>query len=345
MTHGKRMPKDLIEPLEMPDSSKLKWKGLLRVLGPLLFIFFFMKVVDPRSVIDHLRGIRMEIVLASAGLFPVLILAFTFRWWIICRQLKMTAAFAQLFRIFYISWFFAALPISGSAALSKAVYLKEEGTPTGSALISIILDKLFDVIGLMFFGLYGLLYFPKDLFGGQLLWTVYGAMAVALLTCLVCGKRIWEGLRTFLNRSTKRKYRKIGRSLDANLTEFWSGFNLRFVSVMLVNSVFIGLLRALVLYLLAISLNMHVAFSLMVACRALVGMANVIPVSIGGLGTRDAVLLLTLPLAGISREAAISLGFAAFLWALCSNFSGVAFWFKRPLPSKGASALKEELLS
>ena len=137
----------------------------------------------------------------------------------------------------------------------------------------------------------------------------------------------------------------MAHSLEVNLTEFWSSFNLGFFCIMLALSILIGLLRSLVLYLLALSLGMHLAFSLVVACRALIGMANVIPISISGLGTRDAILLLTLPLAGVSREAAISLGLAAFLWTVCSKFSGVVFWLKRPLPSKGVSALKEELLS
>jgi hypothetical protein len=70
----------------------------------------------------------------------------------------------------------------------------------------------------------------------------------------------------------------------------------------------------------------------------------VIPVSISGLGTRDAILLFALPLAGVSKEAAIALGFLAFLWTIGSKFSGVIFWFKHPLPTSSIRSIKEKLI-
>jgi hypothetical protein len=39
-----------------------------------------------------------------------------------------------------------------------------------------------------------------------------------------------------------------------------------------------------------------------------------------------------LTLSGVSKEYALALGFVAFLWTLCSKFTGIIFWFKRPLP-------------
>ena len=89
----------------------------------------------------------------------------------------------------------------------------------------------------------------------------------------------------------------MGDNLEADLAGFWSGFNLQFCGLILGISIAIGLLRSLVLYLLAISLNIYVDFGLIVACRALIGIVNVIPISISGLGTRDAILLLALLIA------------------------------------------------
>ena len=99
-------------------------------------------------------------------------------------------------------------------------------------------------------------------------------------------------------------------------------------------SIAIGVLRGLVLYVLAVALHISVGFGFLIASRAIIGLVNVIPVTISGLGTRDAVLLLMLPLAGATKEAAVALGVAAFLWTIGSKFSGVFFWLMRPLPSK-----------
>ena len=110
-------------------------------------------------------------------------------------------------------------------------------------------------------------------------------------------------------------------------------------------SIAIGLLRAFVLYVLAVSLHISASFGIIIACRAIIGLVNVIPITISGLGTRDAVLLLMLPLAGATREGAIALGLAAFLWTIGSKFSGVFFWLNCPLPLKSFRNIKERLTS
>ncbi len=103
---------------------------------------------------------------------------------------------------------------------------------------------------------------------------------------------------------------------------------------MVLIAVALGILRAFILYLLAISLNLYVGFGLIVACRALIGIVNIVPITVNGLGTRDAVLLLALPLANVSKEAAVALSCLMFLWLIITKFSGIFFWLKHPLPSK-----------
>lgn len=325
--------------------SKSRWKGLLKFFGPFLFIVFFIKVVDSKTTLSLLKEIRIQIVLLSMLLFPVVNAVVTFRWWIICRHAGMTASIGGLFEIYYISWFLSALPLSGIMPLSKIIYLNEDGKPVGKSLISITFDKLFDIIGLLFFGLFGFIYFPGILFDHQLLLVFGGVMFLTVCMVLVFGKKLWQGFRELFKRFANQRLRQIGRDFEADLTKFWSGFNLKFFSLILGLSIAIGLLRSLVLYILAISLDIYTSFGLIVACRALIGIVNVIPVTISGLGTRDAILLLTLPLVGVSKEAALALGVIAFLWTICSKFSGIVFWLRRPLPAGSILAIKEKLLT
>lgn len=326
-------------------SSKPRWKGLLKFFGPLLFILFFIKVVDPKTTLNLLKEIKIGIVLLSLLLFPVVNAAQTFRWWIICRYVGITASYSGLFQVYYISWFLSALPLSGIMPLSKIIYLHEEGKPTGKVFVSITLDKLFDIIGLLFFGLFGFIYFPGILFGNQLLVGFLGGTLLIVGVGLVFGRKTWEGFRKLFKRFANKRLRLTGRNLEADMARFWSDFNLKIFLLLLGISIAIGILRSLVLYLLAISLDMDTSFGLIVACRALIGIINVIPVTISGLGTRDAILLLTLPLSGISKEAALALGLIAFLWTIGSKFSGVIFWLKRPLPAGSILAIKEKLFT
>jgi uncharacterized protein (TIRG00374 family) len=325
--------------------QKLKKYGkrLLRLLGPLLFIFLVLRVVDPQATVRVLKEIRPDVALLSVLLFPVVNAALTIRWWFICRPLNIKVAFKKLFQIYYISWFLSALPFVGISPLAKLIYLKDANQPAGPTAVSIILDKLFDIIGLMAFGLFGLVYFPHQLFEDLQIWYYLGCLSLVVLVIGLFGGRMWQAFRTLLKRYANRRLQKLGHRFEEDMLEFWSGFNLASFALLLVISIAIGLLRSLVLYTLAIALGLDLSFGLIVACRALIGIVNVIPISISGLGTRDAILLMTLPVAGVSSEAAVALGFLAFLWTIGSKFVGVVFWLKRPLPPVSIMAMKDNI--
>jgi len=320
-----------------------KWKGLLKLLGPIFFIFLILRVVDPKATVNIIKTIKPELAIASLLLFVVVNAILALRWWVICQRLEMGVAFKELFQVYYISWFLSIIPLAAISPISKLIYLKDEGKPTDITAVSITLDKLFDIIGLMFFSLFGIVYFPQSFFKDLHLWVYFAGMAFLVLVILVFGSRIWKILKELLRRYSSQKLQKLGSGLELYLTKFWSEFDMKLFSLLLGISITIGLLRSLILYLLAISLNIHVSFGLIIACRALFGIVNIVPISVSGLGTRDAILLPALSLSGVSKEFALALGFVAFLWALISKISGIIFWVKRPLPLSRFKTTKEKL--
>ncbi len=320
-----------------------KWKGLLKLLGPIFFIFLILRVVDPKATVNIIKTIKPELAIASLLLFVVVNAILALRWWVICQRLGMGVAFKELFQVYYISWFLSIIPLAAISPISKLIYLKDEGKPTDITAVSITLDKLFDIIGLMFFSLFGIVYFPQSFFKDLHLWVYFAGMAFLVLVILVFGSRIWKILKELLRRYSSQKLQKLGSGLELYLTKFWSEFDMKLFSLLLGISITIGLLRSLILYLLAISLNIHVSFGLIIACRALFGIVNIIPITVSGLGTRDAILLPALSLSGVSKEFALALGFVAFLWTLISKISGIIFWVKRPLPLSRFKTTKEKL--
>lgn len=326
-------------------SSKVGWKKSIKAIGPLILVFFLIKIVDPGKVAEHLREIKIGYFVLSFLFFPLVISVGTFRWWFICRYLKLETTFRSLFPIYYISRFLSILPVTGVFALSRIIYLKEEGKPAGTTAISIILDKLVDILGLLFFGLFAVFFLPQNLLTGIPIWIIY-VIAICLISAVfVFSKRLWKGFRRFLERYLNQKFSRIGADLEAEMARFWSNISIKIILMFLMIGVAVGLIRSLVLYVLALSINIQAPFAMMVGCRALIGIVNIIPVSIGGLGTRDAVLLFVLPLVGVSSEAALALGFIAFLWNILLKLSGAIFWFNRPSPTTAIASVKKRLFS
>ncbi|MFC1869146.1 lysylphosphatidylglycerol synthase transmembrane domain-containing protein [Thermodesulfobacteriota bacterium] len=326
----------------IPLSKKI-FKGSLKLIGPLLFIFFVIKVVDPRQAVGLLQKVRIDILLLSLLFIPVSNAVISFRWWIVSKQFGLGTSLNELFQIYYISWFLSILPLIGISPLARLVYLKEKGKTTSTSLLSITVDKIFDIIGLLIFGLFGLIYFPQKLIQDFHLWFFVVILLFIVLFFCLFRRKLWNTFLEFIKQYAGKKFRRFGESLETDMALFRSQFDFVFFIKVLAVSIIIGLLRAALLYTLALSLNIHVGFVFLIACRALIGIVNIIPISISGLGTRDAILLLAFPLVGVPQEAAVALGFLAFLWALCSKFSGVFFWLKHPLPFSSIMAMKEKL--
>jgi uncharacterized protein (TIRG00374 family) len=254
----------------------------------------------------------------------------------------MAVQYSSVFSIYHISWFLSLIPLAAISPIAKLAYFKDAGKPVSRTAVSITLDKLFDVLGLMLFSLFGIVYFPGSLFKDLHLWVYFGGITCLALIILVFGGRLWNVLIGALKQYSNKKIQKLGENLEAELSHFWSGVDTHFFLLIFCISILIGLLRSLVLYLLALALDIDVGFGLIVACRALFGVINIIPISLSGLGTREAVLLPALSLAGISKELALALGFMAFLLTLCSKFTGILFWLQRPLPLNVIRSIREK---
>jgi uncharacterized protein (TIRG00374 family) len=324
-------------------SINFNLKNLIKFLGPLLFIFLLIWVVDPNQALQYLRGIRISMVLISFLLFPIVMYLKTLRWWIVCQHLDLTISMGRLFQINYISWFLGNFPFGGIAAISKIVYFKEEGKPIGSTFVSLALEKILDIFGLLLFGLYGLFYFPRDMIDEKKLWIILSLIGLMVIVCLILKGRIAEFSKRWFKKRLLKQLKQSSDGFGEALEKFWSGFQFKLVVGIMVLSISIYLLMSLALYFLALALGIGLSFGFTAACTALIGIANIIPVTVSGLGTRDAILLFTLPLAGYSREAALALGFTAFLWATLFKFSGVVYWLKNPLPTKAILSFKKKI--
>ena len=117
---------------------RLKWKVLLKLLGPIFFIFLILRVVDPKATVNIIRTIKPEFAIASLLLFVVVNAALTFRWWVICQRVRMGVAFKELFQVYYISWFLSIIPFAAISPISKFIYLKDEGKPNDITAVYVL---------------------------------------------------------------------------------------------------------------------------------------------------------------------------------------------------------------
>ena len=323
-------------------SISSKSKNLLKLIGPFLFIILLIRVIDPREAASYLKALDPKSALISILFFPIIMYTMTLRWWIICQRINLKVPLNKLFNINYVSWFISNLPISGITFILKIIYLKEEEVPAGRSFISVALEKLFDVIGLLIFGLYPFFYFPKNIMNSKMLMIILGLIALGFCMGILFKNKTIEVIVSVLRYRLIKQGQNATDSFESDLKKYWSKFDVRTFFIIIVISICIGFLNSLVLYILARALEIQISFGLAVGCAALISIANIFPITLNGLGTRDAVLVLTFSWMGYPGEAALALGCVAFFWMVLFKFSGVFFWIRRPLPYKTLLSLKEK---
>lgn len=311
---------------------------LLRLLGPALLVLFLLNA-DLGRLWETLRGALLWPIILSLLLMPPFVIIKSWRWVRLLREMGLRLGLAEACAIYTVGLFYGATTPGQAGDLLKAVYLRDRGQPLAPAMLSVVLDRLFDLLIMAALAALGIFALGRLLPSRELqtaLVVLMGLGLAALTTVLLArGPRQWA-LTTALPRIAPR--------LTATLERWNSQLRTLSLSPQLLAAVLAASLLSasftfyrLWLLFLALGLNL-VPLYVVVGASALIAVLQVLPISIAGVGLRDAVLIAVLLPYGYSAEQAITLSALFLLLNLQHILVGfiVSFWF--PLGSKGDPA-------
>lgn len=299
-----------------------------RILGILLFAFVLYKVglgqvwatlrrADPWPLIPSVLATIPFIAVKSwrwAGLAAGLGTPVIGRW--------------EAFRLYAIGlWWGQATP--GQAGdFVKAWYLKRRGAELASALTSCILDRLFDFVAL--FALSGIALFIYAGGGGS----TFLVVAALLLVCAAIGAVVTERWRTpllnFLARLTPRPIRERLAKIELLRSLAELQLDARQLLPALGWTTASWIVSVGRVWLCFIAVDVHLPFADFMILTMLQTLAALI--SVGGIGTRDAVLVLFLSRYGYDSSQAVAISFLILGLNLANILPGFLLWFRDPVP-------------
>lgn len=287
----------------------VRW--LLRLIGPILLAYFLL-TSDFSEIIAAFGSLDWWPLLLSLALFPAFIVVKAWRWNMLMRELNVEAPpLVQSMNLYMIGLFLGATTPGQSGDFVKGWYLRERGQPLAPVLFSILLDRLFDFVVMAILALLGLIVFidvfPQAL---QLPALIVGGIFIFGTPILMArGPRDWLMNRT-LPIMSKRIRALIERWRDQFATLTLRPTLLAQLLGLSLGSASITIYRIYLLFL-ALSLD-NVPVLAVVSSTALIAILQALPISISGVGVRDAVLIVVLGLYGYTEELAITLS-ALFL--------------------------------
>jgi hypothetical protein len=214
----------------------------------------------------------------------------------------------------------------------KAFHVSQDcQVSTGRALASVLVDRLFDLAVLLVVGSSALLVLTPLEQGHALAGLIAGVLAVALAVWAFLSERIFGFFQQHM-----AGWGRIGSWLfrpDGWLLQLRAG--LRQISppwLIVAGGLAIGanLIFFSQCYLLAIALGLSVSFLNVALTVALGSLVTLVPISISGLGTREAAMIAYMGTFGIAPAQALGFSLLVFVTFYLGGglIGAVAWWFK-----------------
>jgi uncharacterized protein (TIRG00374 family) len=283
---------------------------IYRLLVSVGLIVFLIHRLDLGEVANHLRFIAVVPLILAALLDFAMIGANSLRWSLLLRAKGMHFSQTRLLYFYLVGNFFSAfLPTSVGGDFVRVVGLSTDTDRRADVLASVVVERLLGFFVLLPMGLLAIPLVGRQLVDWKLMLTVWllaGAIFVAAFVVLQrpVARRLSRVLDPLLGLFGRFKAReRMGSAYEAIVTYGscrWA------ISAGLALSVVSRLLWIGGCFLIGRAFSLNLSFAALLLIVPLVELARMIPISISGLGVREAAFVAMLRQFGVED----SLGFA-----------------------------------
>lgn len=314
------------------SGRRLGWQVLARLLGLLLFVWISLQL-DWEEAGQSIRSL-------SIGYLAIYVLLFSFMMFIRVQRMKAALlamghnlTYGRLYHVIVESSFLGAVTPGRVGEMIKVAFLKDSGLTFSEGLVFALLERGYDFLFLLIIGAVGAAYFVYRYANPEYTYLLIGILPIgaavfAVSVRYLLGKKL--GVPHWVARRMPSFVLRHGQEMRADLSR-----------------IFMPTLPSIAAYTLALSLiNVGQVYFLAKAFAMDIGVLDIgfayatatiialLPISISGLGTREASYIFLLGQSGVTPEAALLFSlFDGVLFAYAALFVMAApLWMKKPLP-------------
>ena len=312
-------------------------KGYLRLVGLLLFVCILLVKVDIREVPGMILRANISAVLLAAFLTGLLFFLKALRWNSLLAMQGLAYPAWDAFRIYLSSVYVGSATPGRLGEFVKVWYLmNDKKIQVGRSVSSVLGDRLLDVVFLALWSL-----------GASIAFTTVTNSVLWLLVAIVCGgclapllwRCVGDRVMRLLYSTLAQKYQGVAMGLD----DFVKGvreFNRVEIAVPIAWTLLSYLFSFIQWYLIALSLRISVSFLYLAFAVSVASLLTLLPLSIAGIGTREATLISLLSPIGVDSQTAVSYSILYFAVSYgISGLMGAMAWWVKPVP---LSVLRDE---
>lgn len=288
-----------------------KWVSLVLPLLGLVIFVWIVRGTGLDRVLDTFRRIDPRS-LAVFPVFTVFILWIRgYRWWILLRLVGIPYTRRRSSIVWSIGFFAASITPGKVGDAVRALYVsRETGRGLGESFLTVFMDRLMDLVVVLVFGVATILVFSYRYTDLPSIWVIVAASVAALgLVYLVLNRSLMRALAgPFFRALTPKKYRP---QLSTQVHEFYDALALyarQWKSTAF--AIFLTLVFWAGIVLLAYTatrvLAIDVSFGYVALMMPMVTLVEIVPISISGIGTREAAVIFFFAAVGIGSAQAVA---------------------------------------
>lgn len=284
----------------------IKW---LQLFGIIVFVVILTRL-DFQNIKNQLANFKwLWLVIYSLGLIFMLFFK-VLRWRTALNKQDINFSVSKVYSINAVASFWGLITPARLGELAKVAFVQKEGYSFAKSLVSIVIDRLYDIVILILLGASAFVYLTSTINPNFSIITIVLGLVLAAVALIYFFKNgLWDMLKEMIKFLLPQdKYN--------TLIKEWNTFKLDFGKVFpstIIPMLFYSLLAYLCyyvqIYVVALGFGVDVPFIYLGLCSSLAALISLLPISIGGLGTREAVFIYLLSKISISSETAVLISF------------------------------------
>jgi len=318
----------------------LKKKWILRSVGLILFVIILSKL-NLAKIIALLLNINPFYLAAALLLIIPMLVIKAMRWQLLMKAQNIDYSLKDSALMYAAATYIGAITPGRIGDFIKVLYLKGDGYPFGKSFATVLLDRLFDLISLFLLG-----------YAGMFLFITLFERTIIILSCIFIGtvlliifflykKDFSIGILEYISSHfIPEKYRENAKIGFSDLCNGIKTLNANQLTLAAFLTFFAWIIYFVMMYLFALPLSINIPFLYLATCVSISAVITLIPISISGIGTRDATLIILFSYLGLGKESAIAFSLMILFMYFVAGFIGLIAWLKKPIGITKASDIK-----
>ncbi len=301
----------------------MNWKKIFPIIGIILFIYILIKL-DISEIINEIKNADLFFLIVAFIFVAMSLLIQTLKWFVIAQKQKIKIPFFESFKVNLITNFYSLVTPSKIGSLVRINYLKKYSKNVGKPISNFVLDKIMDLSSIFFMAIIFSIIFRNRLNFIPIEIFIIVFLLMVLFTFIFVNKKRSAFMLRFFYKKTIPK--KLQEKTKLTFNSFYENMPKKrdFVLFFILN-IWTWINIYAITFFVGKSLGIELSFLYFLAILPIGTLVAMIPISIGGLGTREAVLIKLFGLFGISATkvfsmSIISLVIVSFIPSIIASF-------------------------